>query len=388
MAATQALIARLTPSSASALSWQRKSSRRESCPCAPSQREVFGLGLVSWLVFLAVIKCFGPYTARVDGFGDSSAYLNAAESIRHWQFAGLVVKQFWGLPYLVALISEVTHLSGRTSLLAACWIGFFVSLWLAHRLWGGWVAAFFALLNFDWLQRSFLGGSEPLFVALLFGSFLAVRTNRHLLAVLLAALATTVRPLGFIALVGIGIVILQKRLYREAAAAIAVSASIGLAYVLPIAYAVGDPLATVHSYTNTASGPALFGIPFYAIVTGTLAGSAPWTNLLLSFSWILAVVAGISLLILNRKHYIAEGYSAAELWFAAGYFLMICAYNLPTFARGSFARFAIPVIPFALIGWMPWIPKSRILIRVLAVATPIFAAASSVGIVNVLHQLR
>ena len=63
------------------------------------------------------------------------------------------------------------------------------------RLWGGWVAGFFAILNFDWMQRSYLGGSEPLFVALLFASFLAIRKERWWLACVLASLSTVVRPL-------------------------------------------------------------------------------------------------------------------------------------------------------------------------------------------------
>jgi hypothetical protein len=87
-----------------------------------------------------------------------------ASAIRHWNFQGLVVKQFWGLPYFMAAISTLTRVSDRTALLLVSFISYFVSVALAYRLWGGWVAGFFSLLNFDWLQRSFLGGSEPLFV--------------------------------------------------------------------------------------------------------------------------------------------------------------------------------------------------------------------------------
>jgi len=36
------------------------------------------------------------------------------------------------------------------------------------NLWGARIAAFLAILNFDWLQVSLLGGAEPLFVLLLF----------------------------------------------------------------------------------------------------------------------------------------------------------------------------------------------------------------------------
>jgi hypothetical protein len=101
---------------------------------------------------------------------------------------------------------------------------------LAFRLWGGWIAGFFAVLNFEWMQRSCLGGSEPLFVVLLFASFLAVRRERWILAALLASFSTTVRPLGFLALAGIGLTLLWKREYRTLSIAVAVGAAIGAAW--------------------------------------------------------------------------------------------------------------------------------------------------------------
>lgn len=95
----------------------------------------------------------------------------------------------------MAALSTIARVSDRTSLLAISFVASFIAVALSWRLWDGWIAGFFAILNFDWLQRSYLGGSEPLFVALLFGSFLAVRKERWLLAALPASLATIVRPL-------------------------------------------------------------------------------------------------------------------------------------------------------------------------------------------------
>jgi hypothetical protein len=34
---------------------------------------------------------------------------------------------------------------------------------ITYRLWGGWIAGFFAILSFDWLQRSYLGCLWPFF---------------------------------------------------------------------------------------------------------------------------------------------------------------------------------------------------------------------------------
>ena len=170
----------------------------------PTRREVLVLCVATCVIFVAFVTLFRKYAAAVDDFGDSTAYMALASAIRHWNFNGIVVKQFWSLPYAMAALSTITRVSDRASLLAISIVASFIAVALAWRLWDGWIAGFFAILNFDWLQRSYLGGSEPLFVALLFGSFLAVRKERWLLAPLLASLATIVRPLGIFALLGMG----------------------------------------------------------------------------------------------------------------------------------------------------------------------------------------
>jgi hypothetical protein len=136
----------------------------------PSRRELLMLCVATCVIFVTLIASFRPYTAAVDNFGDSSAYMTLASAIRHWNFNSIVVKQFWGLPYAMAALSTVTGVSDRTALLAISIIASFIAVWLAGSLWDGWVAGFFAVLNFDWLQRCYLGDSEPLFVALLFAS--------------------------------------------------------------------------------------------------------------------------------------------------------------------------------------------------------------------------
>ncbi len=357
-------------------------------PTAPSLSEVLLLAGIASIVFAVVILKFDSYSDKVINFGDSSAYMSVAHAIRHWNFSGLEIKQFWGLPYLMAVLSAITRISDETSLLVVSAVCYFVSAVLAFRLWGGWVAVFFSLLNFDWLQRAFLGGSEPLFVALLFGAFVAARSNRWIAAAAFSALATTVRRLGLIALVSVGLLLLFRKEYAKLGLAFTVGIAIGLAYILPILYATGDPLATVHSYTQTGSGPSLFGIPLYAIIKGTIGAAVPWTNLALSFVWIALVLGGCCILLTSPRFRDYRKSFPLELFFCAGYLLAICSYNLPGWARGTFARFAIPIIPFAIIGVLPWIPKSRWIPRTLAVLCPALAASSAIGIVNVIHRLR
>ena len=126
--------------------------------------------------------------------------------------------------------------------------------------------------------------------ALLFGAFLVVRQNKWFWAATLASLSTVVRPLGFVALVGIGITLLRKHEYKKFVVAVVIGLAIGAAYAWPLWMHFGDPWATVHSYQQpNQPGPALFGMPFHAIIVGTFMYPAPRTNLILSFGWILFV---------------------------------------------------------------------------------------------------
>ncbi|HUE52252.1 MAG TPA: hypothetical protein VMO80_07930 [Terriglobales bacterium] len=345
------------------------------------------MAITTLAVFMVSVGCFAKFSnffGVVDNSGDNRAYINVAAAIKHWSFHGLFIKHFWGLPYVMAAVSTVTRTSDRASLLLVCLLSSVVGTVLAFRLWGGWVAGFFAVLNFEWMQRSCLGGSEPLFVVLLFASFLAVRRERWILAALLASFSTTVRPLGFLALAGIGLTLLWKREYRTLSIAVAVGAAIGAAYVLPLWWLFGDPLATAHSY-QSQGGHRLFGLPLYAIIKGTFLYPAPWTSLVLSFGWILFVLAGTVAMFASESFRTYFRSRPVEIFFAVTYLFLIFSYNSPYWARGTFQRFAIPIIPFVVSALLPWIPKSRGLLWGLGIVSPVLAAASAIGIRNVFH---
>ena len=161
-------------------------------------------------------------------------------------------------------------------------------------------------------------------------------------------------------------------------------------YAIPLARYFHDPLATVNSYGPAQSSATvpLFGLPFYAIIKGTMSAPAPLTNLALSFGWIFLVL--IAIVAMLRTEYF-RSYARAhppEIIFAAPYLLSLYCYNYPGWARGSFARFAIPIIPFVFLALSRWIPKDRRILWALAPITAVLAASSAVGIRNVMHLLR
>jgi hypothetical protein len=366
---------------------ERKRSFTELSPATPepSLREICAIALLGGLIFVAIICSFQNYFSKVDNFGDSASYMEIASAIRHWDFRGLVVEHFWGLPYFMAVLSMLTGLSDRASLLVICIAASFASLFFVRQLWGGWVAAWFAVVSFDWLQRSYLGGSEPLFVALLFSSFLAVRRQRWVFAALLASLATLCRPLGLFALLGIAASLLWKRELLKCGAATATGAAIGLAYALPLWLYFGNPLANVHGYNPQGK---MFGFPFYAIIKGTIVYPAPWTNLVLSSAWILLVSAAVIVAVRSQSYRAYAREFPVENIFAAFCLLSVYCYNYAYWARGSFPRFVIPIIPFVLLAFLPRIPKDRRLLWALAFIMPALAAVSAIGLQSVLGSIR
>lgn len=352
-----------------------------------SRHELILLWLLTCVIFVTVIVRFDNYSAKVDNFGDSGAYMTAASGIRHADFRDIHVKQFWGISYVMAPVSFLLGGSVRASLLLVCGISSLLSVLLTQQLWGGWIAAFFAILNFDWLQRSYLGGSEPLFMALLLASFLAVRRDRWILGSALAAFATVTRPVGLLALVTLGLTLLAKREYQKLSLCTGVAMVIGALYVLPFWIYFGDPLYQVHSYKmNDWHSGFPIGLPFKAISSNFFHNQQPMTNVLLTLGWVLFVLIGTAAMARKQfRDYIRE--HPSEAWFALLYIAFIFSYNSSTWARAEIVRFAIPAVPFVLFSLSDWIPKSRRVMYGVAVVSAALAACSAIGIKNVFHFL-
>ncbi len=348
----------------------------------PTLSRVLVFVLISYGVFLVTFFLLGgSFWSRVEEFGDNPGYIRLAAAIHHWQLSGVVVKQFWGLPYVVATVSLVTTLSERVSLIIVCVLASLVAVALCYWLWDGWIAIFFSLLSFDWFQRSLLGGAEPLFVAFLLGSFLALRRDRWLLAAVLGALATVVRPFGVFALLGLGIELLYRRRLRDAAVATGAALGIGALYTWPVKHYLGNPFGNVALYQqNDWHGGLPFGVPFLAILKDTFPRNAPWSNLVFTWGWILFVLIAFVVAIRRGelRQYARE--HTAEAWFVILYAIALYTYSAPAWARSNFPRFALPLLPWALFFLRQYLPTDRRVIWGLVVVGPVLAAASAIGI--------
>jgi hypothetical protein len=380
------------PVSGSATS-QREAVNRRGFSDPPSERELLALVVVSGAVMWTTAFLLNKSTSLVLQFGDNKAYLQVANSILHWDFRDVFIQHFMGYPYFIATASLLFRVPTVFSLWFIAVASSSLSTWLAGRLFGTVTAAYFALTNFAWLQASFIGGSEPLAVALGLGALLAFRRNYVFLAALLGSMAVIVRPLMIFVLVGIGLVLLYRKQIRSFVVALGTGSVIGVLYALPLAHYFGDPLLTVHSYTTRDYGGGgvvgphgrLFGWPFHGIVAGTLAYHAPWTNLLLSFFWIGLVIVGIGMMFSkNLREYAIR--HPNEAFFCGLYLLAIFSYDYLIWARSTFIRFSIPILPFVFFAVSRFLPKDRRLLWALCIVSSVLSAFSAVGIRNVIDR--
>ena len=237
--------------------------------------------------------------------------------------ASLTEHHFWGLPYLTAAVSTATSASIPFSLSAISIAAALCTCVLIHRMYGGWVATVFAAISVEWLRLSLLGASEPLFMCLLLASFLAARSNRWALAAFVAAVATTVRPVGIIALVAMAGVLAAQRKWKTLCVSAALAASVACLYFIPIYLLVGDPLINIERYrTDWGESGFPLTLPFVTMIqsyremthTGTWGG---WSRYIM---WPLILLVSLAFLVSRKarwrllNEHPAEQHSLLCIW--------------------------------------------------------------------------
>jgi hypothetical protein len=334
---------------------------------------VYALAVLIAACLLAVAAAGpGDYLLQVQTFPDMSSYAEAATAVRHWHMAGVVARQFWGYAYAGAALSlflpgvPILVVLLIISALSGC-----VAVALAHRLWGGWIAVYMTALGWPWIQRVAFGGSEPLFMALVLGTFLAIRHDSYRRAALCAALATVVRPIGVFALAAVLATAIWRRRPSEAGLGVAIAGAVFAAYCAPLVVGTGDPLANVHWYLPQMTNGNPTGIPFVALWRGTRTNQvSPLREIL--FVGAIAIVVMAPFSARGRDH----AYRAENL-FALGTSCFLITLNCPPCAW-AFPRFAIVSLPFALIVVRRYLPHDDRVLALAAMVSALLAAAMQV----------
>ena len=355
---------------------------RASVGVEPSRRETLAIAAAAVLLYVVIVYLHGGFANTAANLCDNGTYMEIAQAIRAHNVQTLPeVKAFWGLSYAIAAVSTIARISPLTSLLFISWAASLAAVVLSHKLWGGWAATWCAL-NQTWIVLSGLGGAEPLFFALLVGTFLAVRKQRWEVAALLAALATLVRPMGIFALLGIGFELARTRRWKTLAAATAIGAAIGAAYVVPLWLNFGSPWANLHGYMAAdMPGGHLLTYPFHQLIVSLFA-EPRWHDVLDGARLLFWIVASVALVLRRQK----LGLNSVEAFFIALYSLLLLCLNVD-YVLSGLQRYLIPLLPFLLLAVRPWWPQRRVWMYLAAPVSTFLAAGIVIGYRNVLPAL-
>ena len=286
-----------------------------------------------------------------------ASYAEAATAMRHWHLSGIPARQFWGYADAGALLSLVLPgVPMLVVLVIVSTISGCVAVALAHRLWGGWIAVYLTAAGWQWVQREAFGGSEPLFMALVLAAFWANRNAQWRRAVLWAALATIVRPIGIFALGAV----LVRRKPTEVLLGLGIAAIVVGLYGVPLAF-TGDVLGNIHWYAPQMTGGTVWG----TLIAGEV---SPMRDIL--------VVGAITVVVMAPFVGFAREQKGrwVENLFALGTSCFLITLNCQPCAW-AFPRFAIVSIPFALIVMRQWLPRDDRVVCVLSIVSALIAAA-------------
>jgi hypothetical protein len=148
--------------------------------------DVAAVVFVSFVIPFLELAQTGNYWGRLEDWLDNGSYVEIANVIR---FGGTPrAPHFWGLPNLIAAIQAAFDVSGFAAIVVISIGCSAAASLLIDRLYGDSVTVAFLILCPTWVRLSVMGGSEPLFLCLLLGCWLAFRSSRALVAVVLAGL--------------------------------------------------------------------------------------------------------------------------------------------------------------------------------------------------------
>jgi len=155
----------------------------------------------------------------------------------------------------------------------------------------------------------------------------------------------------------------------------------------------GDPFAGIRSYQHQDWASALpITIPFLPLIKGAMATAATMRlplKLLVSF-WLALTVAGLLQMAFGQYFREYARRHRVEAIFACLYTIVLLSYNANFWAWQHFPRFAIPLLPFLLVAFLPQLSTRKAILCGIAIASIVCVVLPRAGIANVsgvLHAL-
>lgn len=340
----------------------------------------------------ALLAHLGPgYLHSVSVNGDNLDYALIAGAIRSGHFEEIeTVIRFWGLPYAVALAGLILHVGAYPAIALISVVSILASAGLVAVLWSRRVAAYFVVTNYTFLQFGVFGGAESLFLALLLFSLWVARRGHWGWAAVIAAAATTLRPLGCLALLAYGVSLLHQRRYKSALAATVGGSAVLVLYCLPLYIHFGDPLANFHGYQSTNWN---HGWPITFPFAGIIANFRTRANIhgpIMLGAKVAYVVAHVTLLagaLGSRERRMRLFLRPQEGVFVCLYSAFMFLYHAPEWALSIYPRLLLPVSPMLLDVYRVRLPRSRALVAALGLLAVLFTCGTSFGLPPLLAML-
>jgi hypothetical protein len=346
---------------------------------------------VAYAVCFLITVQYKDYWYAVLNSNDSLGYIAIARCLRSWD--PKIVGQpmlFWGTGYATLAVSALTGGNYAAALVVLSWVCCLLAVLFSYRLFGVGVAAWFVFIDPAMMSRSMLGGSEPLFVALFLAALVALRKRFIYWAVLLASLATTVRPIGICLVLAILIGALWKKEWARFGKGAAIATVTGLIYCLPLLLLFGNPLANFKGYSNDWYRSSLpISLPLFPIVQQAMVslGTEPLSNTFRLGVWVLGVLFIIGYQGFFRGGLLQRWKVVPEETLGMVFVMLFCLSYNSSWAWPEFPRFIVPAVPFllALIG------TDRLYRKMLWAAAPVCGALGAtyiVGIQQVVQTIR
>jgi len=348
----------------------------------PSRTEAVLILFFAFLVQIAealrTVGWLSRATGNLDNL-DNSNYLALADFIRNWApTTSLTYQHFWGYPYFIIAVSSILHLPSLLAMVGISLLSSTLTCLFLHRLYGGLVAVAFGMASSAWILLSVFGGCEPLFMALLFVSFLSARREQWLLAILLGCAATTVRPIGILMPVALIGSLLWQRNWSAAARCCVLALAAAAAYVIPVYLLTGDAFLQprlysadwqVHDFSLAHGGILTF--PALRLLQGFYYLHDRWNSwpaAILRLVWIFGAVGGAILVWTSRR---ARELPPIERIFGCAYTAFLVCYNFDYISL-YIPRFILPALPLVLFTVRKWIPQDRRILWPLAALSIVF----------------
>lgn len=326
----------------------------------------------------------GGYTRAVLANGDNAAYARVAHAIRTWDLRSVpVVKHVWGLPYCAAALSAILRISELHAIAAVSLISAIACVFLAGKLWSGWVALYFAAVNYTFIQFAAYGGSEPLFVLLVLASFWFTRDERWAASSLAAALSATVRPLGVFAL---GLCTRPFKDAKRIVVIVGVAALVGCAYLAPQIIYLGNPFLHWKTYQQQDwRGQLPITIPLLAVWQNLRSHSNVGNSVMtvVKLAYVLVHIAALGGICFSRRRrdrlfaHLEEGMTVVL------YSAFVLVYNAPTWSLSIYPRLLIPVTPMLLDAYSDLLPRNWVAPAVAGLAAAALAIGANLGFAGI-----